>query len=138
MWTIDLPTSVMVEGKKKKTKVYLNLNAYRNWHHRTQHSTKVLFAKLVKPLVQHIPRQEMVHLHYVLWAPTEARRDLMNVIAVVDKYFSDVLSDSDALDDDSTKFIVSTSTAYGGVDKNNPRVSVTIVPVDSPMELNFQ
>lgn len=134
MWTIDLPPYIQ---KSKNKRLALNLNEYRNWHHRDQHFTKEAFEKIARELLKGVPKQEMIHLHYVLWGPTNQRRDLMNVIAVVDKYFSDALSKSGVVDDDSTKYIVSTSAAFGGVDRLNPRVSVTIVPVTEAMALNI-
>lgn len=135
MWTIDLPTFVQVSTKKR---VALNLNGYRNWHYSVQHHTKLLFEQIARDLLRDIPKQEKVHLHYVLYGATNQRRDLMNVIAIVDKYFSDALPKSGVLDDDSTRYIVSTSASWGGVDRTNPRVSVTIVAVDEPMSLNLQ
>ena len=135
MWTIDLPTFIEVTPKKRLS---LNINGYRNWHHRDQSKTKLMFAEIVKPLLKHIPRQEKIHLHYVLYVGSSHRCDLMNVIAIVDKYFSDALSASKAIDDDHTGIIVSTSAAFGGVDRTNPRVSVTIIPVESPIEMNTQ
>lgn len=114
------------------------MNGYRNWHHRDQNKTKVMFAEMVAPLLSGIPRQERVHLHYELFVGSGHRCDLMNVIAIVDKYFSDALSHSKAIDDDHVGIIVSTSAAFGGVDRTNPRVSVTIVPVTEPMALNLQ
>jgi hypothetical protein len=135
MWTLDLPTYIQVTPRKR---LALNMNGYRNWHHRDQSKTKVMFEEIVRPLLKGIPRQEKVHLHYELFVGSGHRCDLMNVIAIVDKYFSDALSHSKAIDDDHTGIIVSTSAAFGGVDRTNPRVSVTIVPVTEPMALNFQ
>ena len=135
MWTIDLPLFVQKSAKKR---LYINLNGYRNWHFRDQHLTKELFEQIARAKLKGIPKQEKVHLHYVLYSPSKHRRDLMNVIAIVDKYFSDALSKTGILVDDNTDYIVSVSTAFGGVDNADPRVSVTIVPVDCPMELNFK
>jgi hypothetical protein len=134
VWTIDLPTFVQVSKNKR---VALNLNGYRNWHYQVQNKTKTLFEQIVRDELRGIPKQDMVHLHYVLYGATNQRRDLMNVIAVVDKYFSDALPKSGVLDDDHAGIIVSNSSAFGGVDRVNPRVTVTIVPVTEPMALNF-
>lgn len=134
MWTIDLPTYVQVSKNKR---VALNLNGYRNWHYRVQHMTKELFEQLVRGNLKGIHRQDKIHLHYVLYGPTSQRRDLMNVIAVVDKYFSDALPKSGVIDDDHSGIIVSTSASYGGVDRENPRVSVTIYPVTDPIGINY-
>lgn len=134
MWTIDLPTFVQMNEKKR---IALNLNGYRNWHYQVQNKTKALFEQIVKGSLKGIPKQEKIHLHYVLYGPTNQRRDLMNVIAVVDKYFSDALPKSGVIEDDHAGIIVSTSASWGGVDRSNPRVSVTIVPVDQPMALHF-
>lgn len=136
MWTIDLPS--YVQKNAKGDKIWLNLNGYRNWHFHQQHLTKEIFEQIARTSLQGIPKQQKIHLHYVLYGPNKARRDLMNVIAVVDKYFSDALPKAGVIDDDHAEIIVSTSAAFGGVDKTNPRVSVTIVPVDSPMELNIK
>lgn len=100
--------------------------------------TKELFEQIAREKLKGIPRQQMVHLHYVLYGPTAQRRDLMNVIAIVDKYFSDALPKAGVLDDDNAEVIVSTSAAFGGVDRLNPRVSVTIVPVTEAMALHLQ
>jgi hypothetical protein len=134
MWTIDLPVFIDVTPKKR---LALNLNGYRNWHHRDQHKTKTMFDEIVRPLLSHIPKQEKIHLHYELFVESKRRCDLMNVIAVVDKYFSDTLSHTSAIDDDHTGIIVSTSAAFGGVDRPNPRVCVTIIPVECPIAMNL-
>lgn len=135
MWTLDLPVTIKATAKKSLS---LNMNAYRNWHYRDQHLTKELFEQIARAKLMGIPKLDKVHLHYVLWGPNKQRRDLMNVIAVVDKYFSDALVEAKVLDDDHSEIIISTSAAFGGIDRSNPRVTVTIVPVESPMELNLR
>lgn len=134
MWTLDLPLSVQVNDKKK---VQLNLNAYRNLHYYLNNAAKVEFKRLILPLLEDIPKQVKVHLHYEFFAPNQARRDLMNVVCIVDKFLTDVLSDAKVIDDDHTGIVVSNSSAYGGVDRTNPRVSVTIYPVIGPMTVIF-
>lgn len=137
MWSLDLPSYLYLTKKKK---VSLNLNWYRNAHFRDLDAAKKLFEQLVRePVLQlGIPRQDKIHLHYVLYGPSNQRRDLMNVIAIVDKFFSDVLPKTGVIEDDHAKIIVSTSSAYGGVDPQNPRVSVTIVSVTDPIEIQLQ
>ena len=134
MWTLDLPLSVQVNDKKK---VHLNLNTYRNLHYYLNNAAKVEFKRLILPLLKDIPKQDKVHLHYEFFAPNQARRDLMNVVCIVDKFLTDVLSEVKVIDDDHTGIVVSNSSAYGGVDRTNPRVSVTIYSVIGPMTVIF-
>lgn len=134
MWSIDLPLSLDVGAKKP---VALNLNIYRNLHPHINNKAKIAFKEKVKPLLEGIPLQEKIHLHYELFAPTKARRDLMNVTSVVDKFFSDVLPEAGVILDDHAEIVVSTSSSFGGVDKLNPRVRVTIIPVDRPMTVGY-
>lgn len=134
MWIVDLPLSLDVGAKKQ---VALNLNVYRNLHPYLNNKAKVAFKELALPLLKGIPRQEKIHLHYEFFAPNKARRDLMNVVSVVDKFFSDALPEAGVIDDDHADIVVSTSSAFGGVDKTNPRIRVTIFPVNKPLTLGY-
>lgn len=130
MWVISLPLSLPI-GKKA---FYLNLNGYRNAHFHELNKAKVLFKDHVTPLLAGIPKQQAIRLRYDFYAPTMARRDLMNVIAVVDKFFSDVLPEVGIVDDDHTGIIPEVHCHARGLDKANPRVDVTITPWSEPEE----
>jgi hypothetical protein len=63
---------------------------------------------------------------YVLYAPDKKLRDLANVLSVVDKYACDALVEMKVLKDDSVDHLKTITFSYAGVDKENPRVEMTI------------
>lgn len=126
VYTISVPIRVPVS----KTKFfYLNLNQYRNAHHFTLSKAKNVFHEIVKPLLGSIPRMERVDLIYELFVGSHQECDTSNVCSIVDKFFSDVLVNCHKIEDDNFKVVLSASYRYGGFDKGNPHVRVTIKPV---------
>jgi hypothetical protein len=123
--TISVPISVPVTKKKK---FYLNLNQYRNAHHFTLAKAKVNYHQIVEPRLSHLPRFDRIDLTYTLFTGTEQLCDVSNICSIVDKFFSDVLVSCGKIEDDNRKFVLSASYRYGGVDRTNPRVEVTITP----------
>jgi hypothetical protein len=122
---ISVPISVPVTKKKK---FYLNLNQYRNAHHFTLSKAKVNFHEIVAPRVRHLPRYDTVTLIYTLYTGTEQLCDTNNICSIVDKFFSDVLVTCNKIEDDNRKIVVGSFFQYGGVDRTDPRVDVTIIP----------
>ena len=113
-------------GKKK---YFLNLNQYRNWHYQVNNKLKVLFKDILynyNPLISTQKHDNEVSINYVYYAPDKRNRDLMNVIAVVDKYFQDSLVVSGVIKDDNTSIIKKIKIKYGGVDKSNPRIEAQL------------
>lgn len=123
MWTIVVPTSVMVTQKKK---FYLNLNGYRNAHHHTLDKAKKTFAEIVKPRLVDLPSLAQIRISYWLFTGTEQRCDVANVCSIVDKFFSDCLTAEGKIPDDNYDFVPVVAYGWGGVEKGNPRVEVVI------------
>lgn len=136
MWTLTLPRKVEIGSGKI---ISLNLNTYRNLHHYQNNAAKVAFkGSVIKPLQElRIPPQLKVHLQYTLFRGDKRRIDLMNACVVVDKFFSDVLTDAGIITDDHSEIVVSTSFTDGGIDTKNPRIEVTIFPVTEPVTLSY-
>lgn len=125
MFIVSVPISVPVSKKKR---FYLNLNQYRNAHHHTLARAKVNFHDIVAPLVGHLPRFKTVDLVYTLFTGTEQLCDTSNICSIVDKFFSDVLVSCKKIEDDNRKIVLSVRFCWGGVDKFDPRVEVSITP----------
>ena len=115
---------------KPTKKQWLTMNNYRNWHYQTADTTKKLFKAAVTPAVMALPDLTalwgQIHLHYTMYPPSRQRRDLMNAVSVIDKYFSDTLVELGKLQDDDLDNIRSLSCLVGQVDKTNPRMEVII------------
>ena len=123
MWTIELPLAVQVSSK---TWFMLNLNVYRNAHHRTLDKAKKEFTERVMPLVKHLPKLDRVLIAYTLYTPTQRSVDVANVCSIVDKFFSDTLVKAGKLEDDNRKILPIIAFADGGIDNINPRVEANI------------
>lgn len=119
--TLVLPIWILIG----KTRYQLNLNQYRNWYYRVSNNIKVKFKKQVKDSLGFFFLGE-VEIHYKYYAPDKRRRDLMNVIAVVDKFFQDAMTENGCIESDDTKTVVKVTSEYMGIDRENPRVEVTI------------
>lgn len=138
MLELDLPLRIALASRKMNW-FSLNLNQYRNMHHYQNNELKTAFKDIVqaklKTLPNGVPKFDKVHIHYVLYRKTNRRADLMNVIAVVDKFFSDALVEAGVISDDHDGVVVSVSASTGGTDKDNPRVSVQVIPTGAPLAL---
>lgn len=125
-------TKTLLSGKQSKPtkRHWLTMNEYRNWHYQTADTTKKLFKEAVTPQILALPDLTalwgQIHLHYTLYPPTCQRRDLMNAVSVIDKYFSDALVELGKLADDDLENIRSLSCIAENVDKANPRMEVVI------------
>jgi hypothetical protein len=123
MWTISLPLAVPVSTNKW---MMLNLNVYRNAHHRTLDKAKKEFTARVKPLVQHLPKLDKILIAYELFTPTKRSVDTANICTIVDKFFSDTLVHAGKLEDDNCNILPMVAFSFGGVDNTNPRVDAHI------------
>ena len=125
-------TKTLSSGKQSKPtkRHWLTMNNYRNWHHQTADTTKKLFKEAVTSQILALPDLTalwgQIHLHYTMYPPTFQRRDLMNAVSVIDKYFSDALVELGKLADDDLDNIRSLSCIAENVDKANPRMEVVI------------
>lgn len=123
-YKLRLPISI-TSGKIKVRKRYLNLNQYRNWHYQTSNKLKILFKEQVKGDLD-FSFLGKIEIEYVYFAPDSRVRDLMNVIAVVDKFFQDTLTELGCIETDDTKTVVKITSIYGGIDRDDPRIEATI------------
>ncbi|QWY83752.1 holliday junction resolvase RusA-like protein [Rhizobium phage RHph_X3_15] len=128
----------MVLSKKKQDKFYLNLNAYRNAHFHTLNKAKVIFKDLVATAIGTLPSMKQVELTFTLFMGSYRSADLSNICSVVDKFFCDALVELGKLPDDNLEHIGTVDYRFGGVDKNNPRVDVTLKPLVNAEEENMQ
>jgi hypothetical protein len=104
----------------------LNLNQYRNSHYHKLNNQKDWFTTEVQPLLSEIPKMTSVWLHYEIFFNSAAEGDLMNVGAVLDKFFTDVVVKAGILPDDKTKYLKYVTFSFGGVAKRDGHALATI------------
>jgi len=123
---VDSPTKVLLSKNKKtgKQKYFeLNINAYRNLHWSMLNKSKQLYKDIMTHLLMksdsHLLRMDSIEITYQVIACNKRKFDVMNVVAIVDKYFQDVLSTIGIIADDNYKIVK----------------KVTVLPVIHDLEL---
>lgn len=119
--TVILPIAITVGNKRHN----LNLNQYRNWYYRASNNIKIKFKEEVRGSLG-FSFLGKVQIDYIYYAPDKRKRDLMNVIAVVDKFFQDAMTDNRCIASDDTSTVIKVTSEYAGIDRNNPRIEATI------------
>lgn len=105
----------------------MNLNVYNKTHHHKLHDAKDAYHLFMKSLVQHLPAfTNPIHIHYKLYVASNVKSDVMNWVAVIDKFFQDVLVREKKLTDDNYLYVPKITCEFGGICKANPRLEITI------------
>lgn len=118
----------------------MNLNQYRNTHYRVLHVAKEEYSLLMKPKVQHLPTfTNPIHIHYKVFVSSAVKSDVMNWVAVIDKFFQDVLVREHKLLDDNYTYVPKVTCEFGGIDRKSPRLEIEIEeynPIITPVQIN--
>lgn len=124
MYDIKLPINIKAGSKV----VPINLNWYRNAHFFSLNDAKKNFLEQIKPQLN-IPKFNKIHIRYKLWMRTAHKSDVANFCSIVDKFFCDALTHCEIIPDDNFEHIPGVIYEFGGLDKQNPRVDATIIPL---------
>jgi len=114
---------------KTKAKYFiLNLNSYRNVHYQTLNKTKIEFCKIMdeKYPEEYEPAPGEIKTTYTVYSGSKRKFDLPNVCSIVQKYFEDWMTHKGIISTDDITVITECEYKYGGTDKNNPRVDITV------------
>ena len=91
---IESPLFVMLPRKTTKDKrISLNMNTYRNLHHRTNNDAKKMYHKLMRYNLEGLKINTPVEITYKVFKGSKRRLDKMNVISVVSKYLLDSITE---------------------------------------------
>ena len=117
-------------GVKKSKMYYFNLNNYRNWHYQVSNELKKRYKDIASnKLEEHDISFENVELTFIMYRKDKRKIDRANVLSVHEKFFCDSLVELGYITDDNDNHITSSHYYTGGVDKDNPRVDITIQEV---------
>lgn len=122
--SITIPVPIYVKVSKKNT-FSINLNEYRNAHFHVLNKAKVVFAEMIAPVLATIPAMLTTKLHFKLFFGSNRDVDTANVCSIVEKFFCDAMVSHGILEDDNRRFLVGSTSDFGGVDTKNQRVEVT-------------
>lgn len=127
MLRFSVPLRVSVSKKKD---FILNLNNYRNAHHRVLSNAKNNFEDIIQGLrLKNELRgtyENPVRITYIYYPASNRKYDSMNVASIIDKFLMDSLVKCGVLRDDTYKDVLWPIFIHGGVDRENPRCDVEI------------
>jgi len=104
----------------------LNLNQYRNWHYINSNNAKRAYKESLKPQLENLKFDKPITLHFKLFKGSKRRIDRANVLSIHEKFFCDAMTEYGCIPDDNDEFIKETKYTSGSIDKDNPRVEITI------------
>ena len=121
------PLFVTLPRKTVKDKrIALNMNTYRNLHHRISNDAKKAYSEALREQLRNLSIQTPVEVTYKVYKASKRRLDKMNVISVVSKFLLDSITDYGCWEDDSDDYVKTETILPTELDRENPRVEIII------------
>lgn len=129
-YNLSVPYWLIIPRKTKEDKrVILNFNEYHNWYPTTRNNYKQFYTEQIGSIIRKLPKMSHIELieYKVFYERNGKYPDTRNITNLVDKFFCDALVYYEIVEDDDHFTISSTKDTWGGVDKDNPRIEITII-----------
>jgi len=121
------PLFVTLPRKTVKDKrIALNMNTYRNLHHRISNDAKKAYSEALREQLRNLSIQTPVEVTYKVYKGSKRRLDKMNVISVVSKFLLDSITDYGCWEDDNDDYVKTETILPTELDRENPRVEINI------------
>lgn len=121
------PLFVTLPRKTVKDKrIALNMNTYRNLHHRISNDAKKAYSEALREQLEDLSIQTPVEVTYKVYKASKRRLDKMNVISVVSKFLLDSITEYGCWEDDNDDYVKTETILPTELDRENPRVEIII------------
>jgi Holliday junction resolvase RusA-like endonuclease len=121
------PLFVTLPRKTVKDKrIALNMNTYRNLHHRISNDAKKAYSEALREQLEGLSIQTPVEVTYKVFKASKRRLDKMNVISVVSKFLLDSITEYGCWEDDNDDYVKTETILPTELDRENPRVEINI------------
>ena len=121
------PLFVTLPRKTVKDKrIALNMNTYRNLHHRISNDAKKAYSEALREQLEGLSIQTPVEVTYKVYKGSKRRLDKMNVVSVVSKFLLDSITDYGCWEDDNDDYVKTETILPTELDRDNPRVEIII------------
>jgi len=121
------PLFVTLPRKTVKDKrIALNMNTYRNLHHRISNDAKKAYSEALREQLEGLSIQTPVEVTYKVYKGSKRRLDKMNVISVVSKFLLDSITEYGCWEDDNDDYVKTETILPTELDRDNPRVEINI------------
>lgn len=124
---IESPLFVTLPRKTVKDKrISLNMNTYRNLHHRVNNNAKKVYFEELREQLEGLSIQTPVEITYKVYKASKRRLDKMNVVSVVAKFLLDAITDYGCWEDDNDDYVKKETILPTELDRERPRVEIII------------
>ena len=121
------PLFVTLPRKTVKDKrIALNMNTYRNLHHRISNDAKKAYSEALREQLKDLSIQTPVEVTYKVYKGSKRRLDKMNVVSVVSKFLLDSITEYGCWEDDNDDYVKTETILPTELDRENPRVEIII------------
>ena len=121
------PLFVTLPRKTVKDKrIALNMNTYRNLHHRISNDAKKAYSEALREQLEGLSIQTPVEVTYKVYKGSKRRLDKMNVISVVSKFLLDSITEYGCWEDDNDDYVKKETIMPTELDRENQRVEIII------------
>ena len=121
------PLFVTLPRKTVKDKrIALNMNTYRNLHHRISNDAKKAYSEALREQLEGLSIQTPVEVTYKVFKASKRRLDKMNVISVVSKFLLDSITEYGCWEDDNDDYVKTETILPTELDRERPRVEIII------------
>jgi Holliday junction resolvase RusA-like endonuclease len=110
----------------KDKRIALNMNTYRNLHHRISNDTKKAYSEALREQLEGLSIQTPVEVTYKVYKASKRRLDKMNVVSVVSKFLLDSITEYGCWEDDNDDYVKKETIMPTELDRENPRVEIII------------
>jgi len=110
----------------KDKRIALNMNTYRNLHHRISNDAKKAYSEALREQLEGLSIQTPVEVTYKVYKGSKRRLDKMNVISVVSKFLLDSITEYGCWEDDNDDYVKTETILPTELDRENPRVEINI------------
>ena len=110
----------------KDKRIALNMNTYRNLHHRISNDAKKAYSEALREQLEGLSIQTPVEVTYKVYKASKRRLDKMNVVSVVSKFLLDSITEYGCWEDDNDDYVKKETILPTELDRENPRVEINI------------
>ena len=110
----------------KDKRIALNMNTYRNLHHRISNDAKKAYSEVLREQLEGLSIQTPVEVTYKVYKGSKRRLDKMNVVSVVSKFLLDSITEYGCWEDDNDDYVKKETIMPTELDRENPRVEIII------------
>ena len=110
----------------KDKRIAVNMNTYRNLHHRISNDTKKAYSEALREQLEGLSIQTPVEVTYKVYKASKRRLDKMNVVSVVSKFLLDSITEYGCWEDDNDDYVKKETIMPTELDRENPRVEIII------------